>query len=633
MNYNKEHFYFFVCTLILSFLILSPVLDSGYISDDELNSLVSGVLLEEQTDIISVCLSNIDQWLTNEGRFFPISFFLGNFIFCLNPPIMLYKLFLIITILTNTIVFSYLIWQLTKSTITAIFLSLLLPIFFKVSFYHCPILSFNGLVQITYLLFLLSLIVLLEYLKNQNKKYLMLSLFLYLFCILTYEIAIPLLLIHFILIFYRNNMYGIKHNIRITSYYIIIAFLCVIIPKVVQSYRSSYNINNTSMYSINLNFFDFAISLAKEISGVIPLTVSLFSSHSIFHEVNLLLTIVSIPLLFCIGVISFILFYVISKKYVIKKFIPTMNIKDQQFFFFLGICLILCPLIATSITYKHQLESHWGLSYLPGYISAYGACICTVCLLYYLFSKFLSLNPKVITLIIPIFSLIFSLICMVTFLTNSIVVEYDNLDSLYPRQIAEESLDNGLFCEIPNNSFLFIDDNHKWDQPSFYRMYSGLHFKYIASPGTPTYDGTYTNPQLPQMNISKISNNIFQYSFSEGDNVYYFKYNSTSKNYGNAILCKLNSFVTTDRKILRATTSQMKIYVKSPVFINNNKNFKLILNGSENNNFGENVSFQYSYLDLTLNSNGDNWKLFSKNTPDLIIDPLSINITVSQKVC
>lgn len=633
MFFNKKLNYFILGSLILSFLILSPVLDSGYISDDELNSLIPGILLEDQTNVISFTSPYINKWIVEEGRFFPLSFIYGYSLFSLNPPLFLYKLFLIFAILINALLFSYLVWRFTKSNIIASFSLLIIPIFFKITLSYCPILSFNGLIQTTFFLILLSLITLMAYLKTLKKYYFIISIFLFLLSILTYEIAIPLLLIFILLIINNNKEKSYIKEIKTSIPYIIVAVFCIIIPKIIKFSYKIPGYNNASLYSINPNPVDFIICFAKEISGVIPLSYILVNPEIILDNFTLFLNITTTLLLIIIGLVSFFLFFEISQKYVSERNKSIPNHKLKIFFLLFGMCLLLLPLIATSITYRHQSDSMWGYSYLPGYISAYGGCICAIIICGHIFSKTASLSTKKATCLLIFFSFLFSLACMITFSANTIVVERTNLDSLYPRQIVEESMNNGIFNEIQNNSILLVDNNHSWDQPSFYRMHSGIHFRYIGSPQTPIYDGPYFSQKMPHSNSTESSNSLCQYSFLDSDPVYYLNYFSDSKWYGTVILCKVNNLLVTNQSILGISTNQIKFYIKSPKIDEKFSKSQVFISGrwKDKNENSIYESFRIDENDLSILSQDHNWKLFSINTEDMYIDPLSLLITIGPK--
>jgi hypothetical protein len=635
MAQDKSTYYLIFGSLILSFLILSPILNSGYISDDAINSLIPGYLQEGNTNVFSFSMPIIYSWVVNEGRFFPIAFLYVYLLFSLSPSLFIYKLFLIIMILINSLLFYYFIKLLSKSEVWAIFSLLIIPIFFKLTLSHNPILSFNALIQVVFSLFLLSLITLIIYLENQSRYYLIASLGLYFVSLLTYEISYPLFLLHILIIFSLSKERLLRPKLKIAFYFFIAPVIYILITKILTICLTWPNVSKPSgIYSINLEVSPFLISLAKEISGAIPLSYIILDPHKIFNNNSIFFNgNVSIPLLICIGICSFILFFEISKR-LLSSLQEENGKKSNKFLLpLLGLGFIILPLILISITPRHQTESIWGYSYLPGYISSYGVCICTICIGYLLYKKLSLSNTENVTYLLLFFSAVFSICCMITFSANIIVVEHSNGDWLYPRQIAEEGMSNGIFNEIPNNSILLVDNNHVWDQPAFYRMHTGLHFNYIGSPNAATYDGPYISNKIPRFNNSNCSDYFCHYSILDSNPVYYLKYYSNSKTEGILTLGKINDISVTDQTILGGNTNKIIIYVKSSQINDGDHSSQVFVTGRWRDKT-EDSAYESFILDesgLTLLSKGNNWKIFSLDVKGKEIDLLSLLITPGSK--
>jgi hypothetical protein len=635
MAQDKSSYYLIFGSLILSFLILSPILNSGYISDDALNSLIPGYLQEGNTNVLSLSMHIIYSWMVNEGRFFPIAYLYAYSIFSLSPSLFIYKLFLISMILINSLLFYYLIKLLSKSEVLAIFSLLIIPIFFKVTLSHNPILSFNALIQVVFSLILLSLITLSIYLENQSRYYLIASLGLYFISLLTYEISYPLFLLHILIIFSHSKKRLLSEKLKTAFYFFIAPIICILLAKILTIYFTWPIVPKTSgIYFINLEVSPFLISLAKEISGTIPMSYILLDPHKIFNNNSIFLNgNVSMPLLFCIGIGSFILFFEISKR--LLSSLQEENAKKSNKFLLplVGLGFIILPLILISITPRHQTESIWGYSYLPGYISSYGVCICTICIGYLFYKKLSLSNTKNVTYLLLFFSAVFSICCMITFSANIIVVEHSNVDWLYPRQIAEEGMSNGIFNEIPNNSILLVDNNHVWDQPAFYRMHTGLHFNYIGSPNTATYDGPYISNKIPRLNNSDCSDYFCHYSVLDSNPVYYLNYYSNSKTEGIVTLGKINDISVTDQTILGGNTNKIIIYVKSSQINDGDRSSKVFVTGRWRDKTEDSAyeSFILDESELTLLSKGNNWKIFSLDVKGKEVDLLSLLITTGSK--
>lgn len=83
-NFNKHRkcICLVAFALIMAVISLSPMLKSGYISDDALNSMTKGRLLNNQQTVPEMTLYYMKAWIHNESSFFPLAwygYFLENF--------------------------------------------------------------------------------------------------------------------------------------------------------------------------------------------------------------------------------------------------------------------------------------------------------------------------------------------------------------------------------------------------------------------------------------------------------------------------------------------------------------------------------------------------------------------------
>lgn len=627
--------YLLIGSLILMFLVLSPVLESGFINDDALTSLTPGILLEEHTNIISHSLSQISGWLLGEGRLFPLAFFYMNSIFLLYPGTIVYKLFLILMILINSILFYYLIRLISESDILAIFSFLILPVFLKVTGSQNSILSYNALIQLTFILFLLSLIALIYYLKTKGRWWLLASLFLYGICLLTYEISYPFFLISILIIFSVGKERQWKENVKLAAYFSLGPVICIVSAKLLRSYFFGFPFlsGSTGIYSVNPDIRLFIVSLAKEISGTIPLSYVLLDPHKIFGADFTVITSETLPTLLFVGVGTFFLFFKISEIMLDQMKKEVLVFSNRLTLLLLGIGFTILPLVPISITFRHQEESRWGYYYLPGYISSFGACIVAICLIYLLYKKLSALETKKITCLLGLFSVIFSVFSVITVSSNAYVVNHANEDWLYPRQIVEEGIRNGIFSDIPNNSILFVDKYRTWDTPTFYRMQSGIHFSYIGSPHTPVYSGPYVSKKILPANSSECSDTYCHYAFSGSTESYYLRYFSDSKTEGTVILGKINDIFVTNESILGGTTDKIKIFIKSSQINELNSSFQVVVSGrwADDSEDPPSKIFLLKEKDLTLVSKGDGWKIFSFDSRGKHIDLLSLMVSMGPR--
>src|SRR5438094_4309833 len=104
---------------VLCSFALSPVLASGFISDDALNSLISGTALEENRSRASHIVDATKYWLFVNGRFSPCGFLLDGFSFV--SDLGWYKRLSLLAVLFSVGSFGYLVYLLAESASVALF--------------------------------------------------------------------------------------------------------------------------------------------------------------------------------------------------------------------------------------------------------------------------------------------------------------------------------------------------------------------------------------------------------------------------------------------------------------------------------------------------------------------------------
>lgn len=483
--------------------------------------------------------------------------------------------------------------------------------------------------QSVFLFILLSLITLVFYIEKNAKYYLILSMVFYFIGLMIYEVSYPLFILHIVLVFslYRHKplLYKIKTSLLI----FLVALITFGITIAIRVYYGFPILPvNGGLYSLTFSISGFFKSMLKDISAVIPLSYTFLDPHKIFGSYDALFYNASLPLLLCIGIGSFTLFYIISRVMLREFNINEMSKKNLIGIALLGICLIVLPLVVTSMSSRHQPMSAWGYAYLPAYISAFGGCICAILFLYYLYQKISALSNRKITVFLLIFSLIFSLTCIVTYSSNSAVVERENTDWLYPRQVVEDGMHDGLFRDIPDGSILVVNSSRHWDQPAFYRMHSGIHFSYVACPAPFLEGQTLIKEAITQSKLTGHTGDMYQYSFSAEDNVFYLDYYSKSRDDGYAILGKIDKLSISGNEITGVTTNQAKFFVSSRQFFGINQ---ALISGQWTYPDGRHETLVLHESDMSLLSKGNAWKLFSIDTGNMLIDPLSLLITVTSK--
>jgi len=215
-NYNMLTYLF----IFLLVIVLSPGLYSGYISDDaftfvtyfdenfSLPQFTLKILVENLYSLRPVCVMTLYTTI--------ISFLLNNNIF-------LYKFHILLLVCLNVFLFRNFLYHLFKSRTFSLLCIIPLPLLIQFRNYHDPVLSFAGLMQILFLLLLLSLIYFIKFFDTGKNKFYYFSIIFFVLCLLCYEISFSFFIFHIILYFILRNKLKVDF-IKLLSPFILITF-------------------------------------------------------------------------------------------------------------------------------------------------------------------------------------------------------------------------------------------------------------------------------------------------------------------------------------------------------------------------------------------------------------------------
>lgn len=635
MNFQLKHkniFFLLLTDLVITVFYLLPTLKCGFFSDDSFNSLVSGVLIYNNTDVFSHTYRTIYYWVFNFGRIFPLAYYI-YFLFSLVHDFFIYHLLILITILIDILLFGYFIKRMTKSAYVSILSMLLMPVLFQIRDYHDPILSFSMLLQIVFLHLIVSLIIFTYYLGNGKKIYLIISSFFYILGMLTYEITylfFPLFLIT--AYFYEDNN-NLRKSIKESLPYIAIALAFIFI---LISWRAFINVpvsggSDSGAYTINTDPIAYVNTLILQSIAALPMSYYLFDPISIFeHDPVKLLSQIN-PFLLIAGLLNsvcFILTICGVQSDLLKRSHISRNISFLGIF---GFSLFILPSLLLSSSPKYQHELTAGIGYLPVFVSYFGVSLMIVAFLIMASNLLSRVDKRLFLSIIIIFSLVFSSIVTINYISSRVVVETVDSGWLYPRALMESGLHNGIFNQVPPDSFLFAQNSYRWDQPEFYIMYGGVKLRGIGSPREVSSPDCDLNLNKIPVNEISLENGMYKFNLSSKDNVFYVNYFSDALNKGYAVTGQVVGFNATSTTLINVTSLEPYIYIKGSEYENSNvKNPRFQINGQWANmdTMSGFYPFQIKEGDskLKLVSSGSGWVLYSLRQKDTMVDLKSVSV-------
>lgn len=637
---SKTNLLFIIAIIIISLLALSPVLASGYLSDDYVNSLANGYLIVDQIDLPQLIINMTQNYFLSLGRIYLYA--LTTFsIFSLIDNLFLYKLLLVAFTILNILLFAYFVKLLTNSFYLSMLSALLVPLMVQLRYDQDPIMSYALWLPLTFFYIILSLIFLILFVKKGKKIYFLLSLLLYLISLFTYEITYPFFLLHAAILFLQySGKFTEKIKLSLSFFILpVLASLLIIVFRIFlgMPLLGGSSVPRTGSGSDYIPHLDIIVNIKTVVLqsiNALPLTYYYFDPRYIFHSLtnplhgNLLIIVL-------IFIASLVLFIILLKS--ISNNAPgkscDRNILSQVV---CGSMLWILPGAMISLSTKYQAYiSMAGMAYLPIYISYFGVAMIVAAFLDILLRKITVMRKAYIVIFIAVASLVLSTMIAINYNNNSLVVECTNVYWKYPRSLIEDGMKNGLIDVVPEQSTLLVDDNFVWDTLPFYDKGTGKRFGYIGSKG---YSDAYIQ-YLKDYRANSFDHNllvsengtIFCYRGINSDRVYYLSYRASSDSDGYAILSDVRDIRLSNNTIYDINASKLYLYVTRPLLNQRlpEGNYQVTLSGRYvNTSTGTYLPLYLAENQMVLITQGNDWKLFRIEAVDNLIDMHSLEVSI-----
>ncbi len=518
-------------------------------ADDAINSLTPGVSMDSNKSISELTTDSITGWFKT-GRFFPFSVY-GYALFSLVQSLFVYKLSILFLIIANIAIFGYFVKLITRSQSLSLLSMAILPLLFQLRSYHDPILAFAGVQQIIFLYTFGSLIFLIHYLRTNKKYYLAPSIILYLLSVFTYEISYVFFILHFLVVYFYKRKKDWRYAVLTTAPFCLLSITAIGISFGMRIY---YKIPLSGAahgaYVPNLNVATYFNTLLKQTFAALPLTYYFFNPNKIFTESASIFGEQLFLGLFIFA--SFMILFFFIFRNLIKESRASSSKFATGMLFALGVFVLILPGVLMSFSPKYQQELSWGLGYLPVYFSYFGIALFLIMIIYILFSKMH--KKRIISILLSLFMAGgLALVVLMNFNNNKSVVALSNKYWLYPRDLIENAISNGLFKKVGSGSELLIDGKYSWDVSAFYRMRTNKRYKFVGP--------VQTYLSLNQANSFLNKKGLLVYEFEKKENIAFVSYKSDADQ-GYAILGRVRSHFTVKNGSSYLALKDARIYVQ-----------------------------------------------------------------------
>ncbi|WP_019635697.1 LamG-like jellyroll fold domain-containing protein [Paenibacillus fonticola] len=590
-EYRKTGSSVAILIILLNCLVLFPLLLSGYISDDAINSYSYGIAKERNLNIYEFAKSINAIWI-NEGRFFPLAFYM-YFLFSIIRSLIFYKITILILVLFNIILFGYFVKLLTKSNFLAVLSTILPSYLFQFRLPHDPILGFHWLLELVLLLTISSLIFLYYSLNASKFKYLFLSLSLFTFLISTlmYEITYTFILLHMIIIVYYSPKWrsGVKQYIKKIIPFVVVILIVGGISFALRLNKNSGLVNGT--YDVNFSVGKYFYTLIKQTYAAFPLSHLTFNSSMLSNLKDVDLKLLIIPILFIIC-INVILFSIFLKNHSLKSVLD----QKSKHLLLIGVAFLILPSLLISLSPKYQNEIVWGYGYLPVYISYFGLIILLLYLISMIFIRTTANNRGVM---VSVFFILSAGLGILNFINNMAVATEANRSYLYPREVIQNALQSGLLDSPTNDSILLVGNSYLWDVSAFYNIYSSAHVSKV-----------------------KVISKYDDVDVSDADSKFYLDYKATRKQ-GYAIISNVKEIYNINGTVKGITGNGFRLFIP-------NKNLRddVNINGywAEKENPDKYESFRLTIKDFIVKEYTEEGVIYSYFNDNKIMDVKSLDV-------
>ena len=252
-------------------LALLPLLATPRVSDDVINYSFRWLAPSE---FVHETLKEIRFWMLSAGRVFVLSSVLKNIVFAVFETTHAYKVFLIATNLACAACFLYYASIVSPSRLVPVAAVLSLPFLIQFRDYHDPVISFNGIFQISVGLIFLALAFHMRYLRSGEARWLWRCLALFVANLLVYELAA--LTVVFVWLQSRtmaSTVPGAQRGTRLLLVTLALYGAAVIVLRLVGS--KLYGIG-ASRYGVALDPWPVFITFAKQLIAVAPFSYFIF---------------------------------------------------------------------------------------------------------------------------------------------------------------------------------------------------------------------------------------------------------------------------------------------------------------------------------------------------------------------
>jgi len=476
--------YSLLLAIALSFstLMLSPLLRSAFLGDDADNSLMTASSMAFLHDsVLATTWRIFVQWITVEGRFFPLAQYTLPLFYAFGGNRLLFKWFILALIIAGTGLFSWLVRRVSHSDALGIAAAFVPTLAMQMMYFYDSLLGFAGLVQLVFLLTVGALLLFTFYLDTGRRRFAVSAVALYVASLLMYEITFPFFLLFVPLALYYPTRRTVKEAARKASPFAAGAVLVAVSLVVMRSLLHVRVVAGAaaSAYQLNLNPGGYLRTLAIQTFGALPLSYSSVGSGTwgrtgLFASPLQYLT--RFPLTSLIALVGYAalvwLFAVVARAEPDRTPAGRSSLTALAW---LGGALLLLPSTMIGLSSRWATELAWGVAYIPVFVAYFGFAL-LVCVGAYRLVRATRRGSAGIAVVV-VLALAAGTLGFTNLQNNRLVVsEWDGWR--FGREMIASATERGLFGDSSPKSLLFvanrINSRQPWDVPQYYAAHGAV---------------------------------------------------------------------------------------------------------------------------------------------------------------
>lgn len=434
---------------LLTLLLLIPVLQSGFSSDDLLNACIGG-----HDSLWGYLKNDLRVWIFERGRLCPGTILWVDLVHGLLPKWWAVKILVVVLTMVDVWLLARLVRGMTGSRFVAIGFSVLFPVFIQVRNYHDPLLHFAGLIPAFLAILLLSFLAVWKHRERGGRGWLLAATLLYLVALWTYEIAFVLYPLYLCL------LKGETLWERFTKSW---PFLLVwTLTLLLSMYLRQLDPGSTMVYpgtTFGIQAGVVGKTLGQQLVATLPLSYAFWDPSGLFTAT---------PILGAPGGLQawdvFVGAAFVGALMAMVRMPQGGRVGWDLFLF--GAGLFLLPALPIALSHKYQLEfasPHygWGMGYIPVLIQAFGAALVSGWILTRVMDHF---GPGGRWWVLAMAGSLLLPVVVLQNRANRLVVSRINGDCHQPREAVIEALEKGLLHGVrPGTKIHFLDG---WNRDS-----------------------------------------------------------------------------------------------------------------------------------------------------------------------